>query len=111
MLLTAAGWLWTVWAVLILLHVWQWPERFGFPTVLSAATCAIYAYGLITKRQFVIWFGWLILAILILSGAINRLLDWWPFLLFLLLQGALAAYTTSRRYLLGAVQRGPSIHE
>ena len=95
--LKVAGGIWLVWGVWLLVYAWTrepevWLVAYGPPMV-----CFAYGFGLIKQDSYVAWLGWVILVVLTASAAINGLLVWPPFVVFLGLQGVLALYTTLHR--------------
>lgn len=97
LLLRAAGGLWLAWGAWLLVYAWSREPEFWLVAYGPPMVCFAYGFGLVKQESYVSWLGWLILAILAASAAINGLLDWPPFVVFLGLQGILALYTTVHR--------------
>jgi hypothetical protein len=97
LLLKVAGAAWLAWSAWLLIYAWTrepefWVVAYGPPMV-----CFAYGIGLVKQDAYVAWLGWVILAVLVASGAINGLLVWPLFVVFLGLQAALALFTTLQR--------------
>ncbi len=96
-LLKAAGAVWLAWGAWLLVYAWTHEPEFWVVAYGPPMVCFAYGLGLFKQDSYVAWLGWVILAILVVSAAINKLLVWPPFVVFLGLQGVLALYTTLHR--------------
>lgn len=93
-ILRSAGAFWCLYGGYLLVYSWFHPAGNRFVDLGPPMVCVAYGLALYNVHRTAVWAGWTILAVLLGSGFINGLLNWPPFVAFLIAQACLAVFAT-----------------
>lgn len=92
-----AGVFWCIYGGYLLVYSWFRPEGPTLVDIVPPMICVAYGLALYNGHRAAVWAGWFTFIFLLGGGAVSGLLNWPPFVVFLIAQAVLALYTTTSR--------------
>ena len=93
-ILTVAGLFWYAYGSWLLVYAWVGPAEVWFLAYGRPLTCFAYGFGLLRLQRYVVWCGWVFVALLLGSAAVSGLLQDRFFVALIAAQVLVASYTT-----------------